>query len=101
MEDGDVERDGGDGQQDREAERIDAACAEQSEDERAGDGLDERGHEDERQVRVLGLDAAGVYALELGGGVGGSVMRVVEMVWPAAGMPGIRRRRSRRAMRSC
>ena len=29
-----------------------------------------------------------VDALELGVGVGGSVMRVVEMVWPAAGMPG-------------
>ncbi len=64
------------------------SLAEKGEDERAGCSLNQGGGEDERGVGVLGVDATGVYAFEIRSGVGGSVMRVVEMVCPAAGMPG-------------
>ena len=73
---------------------------EQRRDESAGGELDERGHPDERPVGMFGAERFDVDALESGErSFLRRVMRVVEMVCPAEGMPGALPRRGRCAIR--
>ncbi len=59
----------GDAKQGNQQQRL-RGMEEQSDQQRAGNGLHQRGHEDEREVGVFRSDASGVDALQLGGGIG-------------------------------
>ena len=68
MKYGDVEREGGEGEDEGEGDGT-GVVREKRGDESAGGELDERGHPDERPVRMLGAKGFDVDALEGGGGI--------------------------------
>ncbi len=68
MKDRDVQGHCGDAEQRNQQQRL-RGMEEQSDQQRAGNGLHQRGHEDEREVSVFRSNASGVDALQLRGGI--------------------------------